>query len=209
MLWRDTGAFSGEVRSGSPQKTRPVQRNQMTRFARFGIACAIAAMTAGCFQPLYGNRVVGPSTVVNLADQLGAVQVEGIDVPKGSPIARVGLEVRSALIFNLTGGGPGQSATHKLKIQLSSNRQQIIVDINTARPDLESYGIDATYALVDLSTDKTVLTGRTFSRVSYDIPGQEQRFARARGLRDAENRAAKVIADQIQMRLSSFFTAGA
>ncbi len=53
-----------------------------------------------------------------------------------------------------------------------------------------------------------MVTGQTFARVSYDIPGQEQRFARARGLRDAENRAAKVIADNIKSRLASYFVAG-
>ena len=36
-----------------------------------------------------------------------------------------------------------------------------------------------------------MLTGTTFSRVSYDIPGNYQRFARARALRDAEDRAAR------------------
>ena len=50
--------------------------------------------------------------------------------------------------------------------------------------------------------------GQTFARVSYDIPGQEQRFARLRGLRDAENRAAKVIADNVRTRLASYFAAG-
>jgi LPS-assembly lipoprotein len=44
--------------------------------------------------------------------------------------------------------------------------------------------------------------------VSYERPGQAQRFARARGLRDAENRAAKLIADNIKARLASFFVAG-
>jgi LPS-assembly lipoprotein len=53
-----------------------------------------------------------------------------------------------------------------------------------------------------------VLTGTTFSRVSYDIPGQAQRFARSRALRDAEDRASKVIADNISQRLASFFIAG-
>ena len=48
----------------------------------------------------------------------------------------------------------------------------------------------------------------TFARVSYDIPGQEQRFARIRGLRDAESRATKQIAENISQRLSSFFVAG-
>ena len=52
------------------------------------------------------------------------------------------------------------------------------------------------------------MTGQTFARVSYDIPGQQQRFARIRGLRDAENRAAKVIADNIKSRLASYFVAG-
>jgi LPS-assembly lipoprotein len=52
------------------------------------------------------------------------------------------------------------------------------------------------------------VTGQTFARVSYDIPGQEQRFARIRGLRDAENRATKVVADNIRNRLASYFVAG-
>ena len=53
-----------------------------------------------------------------------------------------------------------------------------------------------------------MVTGQTFARVSYDIPGQEQRFARLRGLRDAETRAAKVIAENIRTRLASYFAAG-
>ena len=45
--------------------------------------------------------------------------------------------------------------------------------------------------------------------MSYNIPGQQQRFAGERGLIDAENRAAKVIADNIRSRLASYFAAGA
>lgn len=53
-----------------------------------------------------------------------------------------------------------------------------------------------------------MLKANTFARVSYDIPGQEQRFARVRGLRDAESRAVKTIGDNITQRLASFFIAG-
>ncbi len=84
----------------------------------------------------------------------------------------------------------------------------MIVDINTARPDIQNYGIDATYTLTDVATGKKVVSGTTFSRVSYNIPGQQQRFAGDRGLRDAENRAAKVIAENIRTRLASYFAAG-
>ena len=34
-----------------------------------------------------------------------------------------------------------------------------------------------------METSKVVVTGQTFARVSYDMPGQEQRFARVRGHR--------------------------
>jgi LPS-assembly lipoprotein len=82
------------------------------------------------------------------------------------------------------------------------------VDVNTARSDIQDYGIDATYTLTNIATGKTVVTGQTFARVTFNIPGQEQRFAGQRGLRDAENRAAKVIADNIRSRLASYFVAG-
>jgi LPS-assembly lipoprotein len=53
------------------------------------------------------------------------------------------------------------------------------------------------------------MTGSTFSRVSYDtFSGTMQRFARTRALRDAEDRAAQEIAENIQTRLASYFTAG-
>ena len=89
-----------------------------------------------------------------------------------------------------------------------STRTSAIVDITTSRPDMENYGIDVSYELREIATDKTVLRATTFARVSYDIPGQEQRFARLRGLRDAESRATKQISENISQRLSSYFIAG-
>jgi LPS-assembly lipoprotein len=44
--------------------------------------------------------------------------------------------------------------------------------------------------------------------VSYDMPGSYQRFSRNRAVRDAEDRAANEIAENITTRLASFFTAG-
>ena len=176
------------------------------RLARIALTLAMAGLLAGCFQPLYGQQSLsgGPA----LGEALRAVDVAQINAPNGTPEARIGVEIRNALLFEITGGSGSTNPTHRLNIQLSSSRQQLIVDIQTARPDVENYGINATYTLVDLATGRVVVTGQTFSRVSFDIPGQEQRFARARGLRDAENRAAKVVADNIKSRLASFFVAG-
>ena len=169
-------------------------------------ALALAALTAGCFQPLYGDRSLDGSPT--LRDSLSAVEILEIAAPKATDEARLAVEIRNALIFDFTGGGSQTPPTHRLKIAISSTRSAIIVDIATSRPDVENYGINATFTLTEIATGRVVVTGQTFARVSTDTPGQQQRFARVRGMRDAESRAGKVIADNIRSRLASYFVAG-
>ena len=98
--------------------------------------------------------------------------------------------------------------THRLVLRFTTSRSSLLVDVNTGLPTSENLGIDAQFNLIEIATNKSVMTGTTFSRVSYDMPGSYQRFARARAFRDAEDRAAQEIADRINTRLASFFTAG-
>jgi LPS-assembly lipoprotein len=140
---------------------------------------------------------------------MNAVSVRPITAASGSPVARIAVELRNDLIFDLTGGGDNVPSTHELVIGLTTQNQQVIIDITTARADVQQYGINATYSLVERATGKPVVQGETFARVSYDNPGQAQRFANARGQRDAENRAAKTISESIRNRLASYFSAGA
>lgn len=180
------------------------------RLVRAAFALALAGLTAGCFQPLYGSGANSPAVATsNVADKLSAVDVEQIAAPSATPLARLAVEVRNNLLFDLTGGGPAASSAYKLKISMTASTRQVIVDINSARPEIQNYGINATYTLIDSGTGKTLFTSYTFARVSYNIPGQQQRFAGDRGLRDAENRAAKEIASNIRSRLASYFVAGA
>lgn len=182
-------------------------RRSLGRFVALGLAFASAGLTAGCFQPLYGTAsAVSGNTSVPSA--MASVDIEQIDAPNGTPEARLGNEIRNNLIFGLTGGAAPTSPAYKLKILINGNNQRVIVDTTTARPDMEIYGIDATYSLTELATNKVVVTGRAFSRSSYDIPGQQQRFARQRGERDAQDRASTVLAEQIKSRLASYFVSG-
>jgi LPS-assembly lipoprotein len=194
MWWLEGGAMRTDI---------------FKKFSSVFMVIGLAAVTAGCFQPLYGERSTtavpgGP----NIQEALSGVEVEKIPAGGGSPEERIAVEVQNDLIFSLTGGGTANYATHKVRVRISSTRLSVIVDTRSARPDVENYGLNATYELVDLKTGKVVLKDQTFSRVSYDIPGQQQRFARQRGLRDAENRAAQTLAENIRNRLASFFVAG-
>ncbi len=181
------------------------------RSGRFAGTLAIAALAAclgGCFQPLYGDHALEGGTTPSLRAALSTVEVRQIDAAKGSDEARLAVELRNALIFGLTGGNDEARPAYTLTVKMSSTVADIIVDTTTTRPSIENYGINASYTLTEIASGKQVVTGQTFARVSYDIPGQEQRFARLRGLRDAETRAAKVIADNIRSRLASYFAAG-
>ncbi len=177
------------------------------RILRLLLTLSLAGLTAGCFQPLYGERTLGAGDSP-ISAKMSAVEVAPVKESAGSRLGRVGVEMRDQLIFGLTGGGPTPASDYRLEITLSAVQLQVIVDITSARPEIQNYGINATYVLFDNATGKPVVRDTTFARVSYNIPGQLQRFAGDRGLRDAENRAAKVIADNIRSRLASHFVAG-
>jgi LPS-assembly lipoprotein len=173
--------------------------------ARLLAVAALAALTAGCFQPMYAEHADGTP---GLREKLMGVDLPPVDKPNASRDARLGVEIRNALAFKLYGNATGMPPTHRLVIKFTTNRSSLMTDPNTALPTSENYGIDAQYNLIEIATDKSVMTGSTFSRVTYDIPGSYQRFARARAFRDAEDRACQEIAERIQTRLASYFYAG-
>src|SRR5947209_14380319 len=173
--------------------------------ARLIAVAALAALTAGCFQPMYAEHSDGTP---GLREKVMGIELPPIDKPNASRDARLGVEIRNALAFKLYGNATGMPPTHRLVIRFTTTRSSLMVDPATALPTSENYGIDAQYNLIEIVSNKSVMTGTTFSRVSYDIPGQLQRFARTRAFRDAEDRAAQEIAENIQTRLASFFVAG-
>src|SRR5258708_39704136 len=179
--------------------------------ARFRIAArllavaAVAAVRAGCFQPMYAEHADGAPV---LRERLMGIELPPVDKPNASHEARLGVEIRNALACKLDGNATGMPRTHRLVLRFNASRSSLMIDPNTALPTSENVGIDAQYNLIEIASNKSVMTGTTFSRVSYDMPGSYQRFARARAFRDAEDRAAQEIADNIQTRLAAFFTAG-
>jgi LPS-assembly lipoprotein len=179
----------------------------LRRLVRWAAVAAAAALTAACFQPLYGERSPD-ATAPSLRIALAAVQVDQIAAPNGTPEARIAVELRNDLIFELTGGAGSGTPAYRLAMKMALQKAAIIIDIATGRTEAEIVGIDVTYTLTEVGTGKVVLNSTTFARVSSDIPGQQQRFARNRAQRDAENRATKVIAEQIRSRLASHFVAG-
>ena len=172
---------------------------------RIAAVIALGALNAACFQPLYASRTVSGTP---LGTALAQVQVDRIDAANGTPDARVAVELQNQLDFEMNGGGGMISPTHRLKVRMTTGRSSIITDPGTGRVLAEITAINASFTLTELATGKTVMNGNTFSRVSSDYPGQQQRFARVRARLDAEDRAAKVVAENVRTRVASFFVSG-
>src|SRR6516165_9959900 len=145
----------------------------------------LGALTAGCFHPMYAEHADGTP---DLREKLMGVEIPPVDKPNGSREARIGVEIRNALAFKLYGNATGMPPTHRLVLRFNSTKSSLMVDQATGLPTSENFGIDAQYNLIEIASNKSVMTGTSFVRLSYDLPGSYQRFSRTRALRDAEDR---------------------
>jgi len=165
---------------------------------------ALGALTAACFQPLYGNNPAGDS----VRDKLASIEVGDIPAGNGTPEARLAVSLRNALMYDFNNGGAPISPTHRLKITIGSSIATVIVDVASGRPDSQVEVVNASFTLTEIATNKVVLTSSTHTMASFDIPGSAQRFAQQRAWHNAEDRAITQVAENIRNRLASFFVAG-
>src|SRR5881394_3542036 len=99
--------------------------------ARLMMVAALAATTAGCFQPMYAEHADGSPA---LREKLSGVELPQLKYPNASQEARLGVAIRNALAFKLYGSATGSTPTHRLDIRLQLSRSSLIVNQNTGLP---------------------------------------------------------------------------
>src|SRR6201992_908699 len=126
--------------------------------ARTGIAVrllavvALAALTAGCFQPMYAEHTDGTP---GLRDKLLTGDLPPVDKPNASREARVGVAIRNALAFKLYGNATGAPPLYKLELKFTTSRSSLIINPATGLPDSETYCGGAPQNLIQSATHKT------------------------------------------------------
>jgi LPS-assembly lipoprotein len=184
-------------------KTIGISRQVLT----IAVVLGLGALSAACFQPLYGRQDLAQGDSVR--DKLAGVEVDNIAAGKGSPESRLAVELRNKLMYDFNGGAEPSAPVYKLQISgLSSGINTVIVDVASGRPETQVSAVNAAFTLTEIATGKVVLNSSTFGRASFDIPGTAQRFAQQRAWLNAEDRAVAMIADSIRNRLASYFVAG-
>ena len=161
-------------------------------------ACLLMALVlAGCadgsgFRPMYAQSPQGS----RLSEKLATVETTTIP-------GRVGQRIRNELIFQHTVGGTAAPTVYRLDISIREAIGSTLVK-TTGEAVSQVYNLDATFTLIDMRTKKVLLTGVSYARASFDRNLSVYSNVRARD--DAENRAAKTIADDLKSRLSAFLS---
>lgn len=156
-----------------------------------GTALAACGSEAG-FRPLYGPTPSG----AGLDETLAQVQIAPIP-------GRVGQRVRNELIFQNTGGGATPPPAYTLEIVISESVTSALVQ-QSGEALSQIYDLNASFRLIALKDKRVVFTGNSHARASF------QRFpsiySNVRAREDAENRAAKTIADELKVRLAAYLS---
>ena len=179
-------------------------RARMLRSAGSALAVAVVSATllsacggSGGFRPMYAASAGGESVVDKMA------QVSVTTIP-----GRVGQRLRNELLFQTTGsaGHVSGSKRYKLDLVLRSRLTSALVNIQ-GDAEAQIYHLDATFELTDLRSGNVVFKGQSFGRATF------QRFqaiyGNVRAKRDAENRAAGIIAHDLKGRLAAFLSQSA
>lgn len=158
-----------------------------------GLTLLAAPLLAGCqFQPLYGSSSSGRP----LDEVMKSVVVAPVP-------GRVGQRLRNELIFGTTGGGYANSAQYRLQIAIRENVTPILVE-RTGDAEGQLYNLDVSFKLLRITDESVVLEGESTARAAYDKFNQV--FANTRARVDAENRAARTVADAIKTRLAAYLS---
>ena len=162
------------------------------------IGLAAALFAGGCnVRPLYSTAPVetGSGTTAAALSDVDVAPVEG----------RVGQKIRNDLLFYLNGGGEGGSA-YIVELEVNEKYTNVITRAISGIPGGRNIRLIVTYTLKKSSGGKPLVQGKVTRIASIDY--FNQRFANDRATLDAENRAAKEVAADINLRLAAYFATG-
>lgn len=164
------------------------------------LALALAGALTACgdstFRPLYAPTTSGDYVPESLK------KVEFAPIP-----GRVGQRLRNDLIFQSTGGGNPLPPQYRFEVVLQENLTSTLVSVtgqNAGRPSGAVYSVQASFRLIDNRTKKVVFQGASHARAPFER--FESIYSNVRAREDAENRAARTIAEDLKTRLAAYLS---
>lgn len=163
---------------------------------RFALAATVLSpfLLTGCIQPLYA-----PTTMASTGSSIRTA-LASIDVPMIPD--RMGHTMRNELVFLLEGRDGLAPKQFKLLVATNESLGSAIVNNQFQRAEIGTLNGSASYRLMSLSEpSKMITSGSVSGFASYE--NTPQRFANLRAVREAQQRLAKYLAEQIHLQLAT------
>ncbi|YBV96271.1 LPS assembly lipoprotein LptE [Phyllobacteriaceae bacterium JZ32] len=183
---------------------RPIFMSKPKRGALLAALAGTLIAVAGCtVQPLYsggdGTSSISGTVAPGMREKLASIAIDPADT-------RYAQDVRNKLIF-LFSGGAGEPATPAYRLSLGvSSATSAAVRVNvgddtdrTGRPSAGTVRMTSRYVLSD-AAGRPLARGTRVVSASFDRPRQE--FANLRAERDAQDRAAQELAEQVMLAVA-------
>jgi len=169
-------------------------------FARLALTSALlvglSVVSACQVRPLYSSAETTAGVPGGVRTDLSAIAIKPVKT-------RYGQEVRNHLIF-LFNGGKGQPASPAFSMDLvvaaQAESSVLVASGDDNEPTAGTMTLIGTYTVTDFAKGRVFASGTRRVTSAYDIPKQE--FAAVRAVRDAENRAARELAQVLQLAVA-------
>lgn len=162
-----------------------------------GLIAAAGFLSACTARPLYSNAPLSAGSQVGAADELASIAIKPVN-------SRYAQQVRNNLVFAFTGGAERPAnPLYSLDLGVTERIQSAAIIQTSTNEDTPSAGtvtLTGNYTLTDAKTGEKIASGKRSISSSYDRPLQE--FASYRAQRDAENRAARELADLLRLAIA-------
>ena len=172
----------------------------MLSFRVFSALLALSVLTflsACTVEPLNAARsnsqLVNGNYNASVSQTLAATEIDPVS-------ERSAQQVRNRLLFAMNGGELQPGGRYRVSLTVKETTQTLSVQASSLAPTSAQVRVLADYSLIDKKSGGVIATGQRRALAAYDRTPQS--FSNLRAQRDAQDRAAREVAEQLRLAIA-------
>ena len=167
----------------------PIQR----LVATLAMLTFLASCTVEPLNATSSGRLSADGTSSSVQQIMKTMSVDAVN-------ARVAQQVRNNLLFELNGGKLEPGGQYRVSLRVSPGTRSLAIEGDSLSTTSAQASVTVTYRLIENATNKPIAQGVRRAYASYDQT--PQKYANERAIRDAQNRAAKEVAQRVRLAIA-------
>lgn len=167
----------------------PIQR----LVATLAMLTFLASCTVEPLNATSSSRLSADGTSSSVQEVMKTISVDAVN-------ERVAQQVRNNLLFELNGGKLEPEGQYRVSLRVAPRTRSLSIEGDSLATTSAQASVTVTYRLIENATNKPIAQGVRRAYASYDQT--PQKYANERAIRDAQNRAAKEVAQRVRLAIA-------